>query len=924
MPRAGQRESVLLEAIDGWAAAKPSSPAITSPNEQITYTELQSQCRRLANSLGQLTPPQARVALLFDHPADYVVAMIAALMSGRCFVPFDARYDTTCPLADIHTWLGKSGDIVFGSHSGQWYCINELQSLEETEPTHEVITLEEPAYVLFTSGSSGKAKGVEILRRNLDAYIPAISDRLDLNRSDRWMQFASPSFDVFIEETLPILFAGGTLLCAESLSTPAFSELHNRLEATGATVIELPTRYWCEYTRWLEKQCDAPPSSLRLVIVGGEQMPVAPYRAWQSAFPEVKLAHVYGVTEATISSTIFDGLLSDDAAFVPVGQPIASASVTVDEGELGEIVISGPAVGAGYVNDAAATALKFTLDHDQQRYRTGDLGFFWEGHLVITGRADDEVKIDGHRVTLGDIERDLREASGLDVSLVQTGNGQLAAFFPMPLEPTQGDCTRMQTAIRCDIESKLSQPPWARPNEWLCVRQLPQNAHGKVDKTILLQWLHACHEALPEAALHPLSDLEKTVLAAFRDGLDQPGFGFDDDFFEFGGDSLSALSIATALEDWLPEYGGTETLVDAPSPAAMSEVCKQKYNQHRCSREPVLHLADDEACTLSKLAGELALQFHTSDDQQFIPAVRSAVSEIPRRISDEVLKMAEQGEQPYLIVRGHHIDQQRIGPTPGQLRTTGAPCAALAEEGLIAIYSELIGRSFCWPTQQDGRLVHDVMPVKKDEFAQLGTGSRELLTWHTEDAFHPRRADFMLLFALRNPQEVPTAIGVLDHRYADQPWYNVLFEERFEILPDESHLPSNNSADIVGESSDAFQEIAQMYIVPSRVSILSGDKARPKLRLDPYFMTPVPGDTVAENAFTAVVEAIERDLRTVSLQAGDLLILNNARAVHGRLPFRARFDGTDRWLKRLNVHRAKVTDAAREESTVLPAEIVDR
>ena len=175
--------------------------------------------------------------------------------------------------------------------------------------------------------------------------------------------------------------------------------------------------------------------------------------------------------------------------------------------------------------------------------------------------------------------------------------------------------------------------------------------------------------------------------------------------------------------------------------------------------------------------------------------------------------------------------------------------------------------------------------------------------WHTEDAFHSGRGDFILMFALRNPQDVATTVGILDNRFEHELWYEVLFQERFMILPDESHLPENNSADVVLAASDAFKEILRMRNNPTRIAILSGDRKAPKLRLDPYFMEPVPGDTEAADAFSAIVSALDELLQPISLQPGDMLILNNARAVHGRLPFKGRFDGTDRWLKRLNVRR---------------------
>jgi L-asparagine oxygenase len=909
----------LAGAIQNRARVAPLSVAIDDGGHAITYSELHSTCSRIADALIARVPVDSRIGLLFDRPADYVVAMLAALMAGRCFVPLDARYDIHCPLPDLKIWLGRRTSPLYATQAGVWHDIEALDDPSSSPVSvgqGGIFEQADSAYVLFTSGSTGKAKAVDIQPGQLNAYLPAIVDRLALTSRDRWCQFASPSFDVFIEETLPILFSGGTLICPPGLSTPTFDTLHQRLVRSGATLLELPTRYFCDYAYWLQERRRSPPQTLRCLLVGGEHMPVQPYRAWQKAFPLVRLAHVYGVTEATVTSTIFEGTLAENADEVPVGTPLACARIQIVDADpdtgLGEVLIEGPGVGAGYLNDTLATQLKFLSSPDgTRRYRTGDLGRIMEGQLVLAGRLDDEVKVDGHRVNLSGIEQAISAVAGTTCVVLRTDTGRIAAILKAGEGALASPLRAIDAGRRRNIEAELTLPAWARPAEWYEMEALPSNGHGKADRSALRTTLAACMPSNPSPSAagadvqqggQVLSALERRVLAAFRDALESPAFGFEDDFFEWGGDSLAAVRLSSALAEVMPgRESSPELLVDAPTPALMSRLCQPCCTPIDMREGQVLQLSHEEAQALAGLSASLAERFQTSDDPDVLPAIRAAVGQVPPRLREELRKFVEGDEAPYLIIRGHLINSERIGRTPAQLRTRGAPCRALAEELLIAAYGELMGHAFSWATQQDGRLVHDVFPVRKDEFAQLGTGSRELLTWHTEDAFHAGRADFVLLLALRNPDEVATTVGTLQGWQPDAPVYDTLFSERFIILPDESHLPKNNSPDVVQTTAGGFDEILQMRQQPTRIAVLSGDKARPKLRLDPYFMTPVEGDHDAERALTAVVHAIDERLQNVALRAGDLLVLNNARAVHGRVPFQARFDGTDRWLKRLNV-----------------------
>jgi Fe(II)/alpha-ketoglutarate-dependent arginine beta-hydroxylase len=198
----------------------------------------------------------------------------------------------------------------------------------------------------------------------------------------------------------------------------------------------------------------------------------------------------------------------------------------------------------------------------------------------------------------------------------------------------------------------------------------------------------------------------------------------------------------------------------------------------------------------------------------------------------------------------------------------------------------------------------DVFPIKGHEHQQLGSSSTVDLEWHNEDAFHPLRADWIMLAGLRNHDRVPTTFAPLQDLELDDRTRELLFEERFVILPDESHTAAFNNdttgMDKAAWIDDAFQKIAEMNESPRRTAILYGDKDAPFLRIDPAFM-PRDLDDEAAAALKTVIAAFDAKIRNVILCPGDLLIVDNMRAVHGRRPFTARYDGTDRWLRRINV-----------------------
>ena len=323
-------------------------------------------------------------------------------------------------------------------------------------------------------------------------------------------------------------------------------------------------------------------------------------------------------------------------------------------------------------------------------------------------------------------------------------------------------------------------------------------------------------------------------------------------------------------------------------------------------RETYCHELEGSALeAVEAILGDLASRYDSSEDERFVEEAALAAQELPRSLRAAFHRFHHHESQPILIVSGLPVDQVGIGPTPEHWKNRSGVSPTLREEMLLVLFGHLLGSPIAWSTQQDGYLVHDILPIKGHEKEQLGSGSEELLTWHTEDAFHPFRGDYLGMLCLRNPDGVATTVATVDALEIPREHLEVLFEERFVIRPDESHLLKNKSTERqVGEElAEAYERIDRLNRTPDKIAVLFGDPRSPYMRLDPYFMDDLPDDPEAQAALDALIELVDAQIWDLVLQPGDYCFVDNFRAVHGRKPFKARFDGNDRWMKRLNIAR---------------------
>jgi Fe(II)/alpha-ketoglutarate-dependent arginine beta-hydroxylase len=275
----------------------------------------------------------------------------------------------------------------------------------------------------------------------------------------------------------------------------------------------------------------------------------------------------------------------------------------------------------------------------------------------------------------------------------------------------------------------------------------------------------------------------------------------------------------------------------------------------------------------------------------------------------EFLEEFRLGEPSALcVISGLAVDEAQLGPTPTHWRDSQYNSPAFTQEIFFLLCASALGDVFGWATQQDGRIMHDVLPIKGHEYYELGSNSLQHLSWHTEDAFHPCRGDYVALMCLKNPDLVETVVcdaGDLDWSAID---VDALFEPEFTQMPDNSHLPQNASESTGDPTVDrlrarSFELIRSWNDAPVKRPVLYGDRRDPYMALDPYHMKTDGWSARSLAAFQGLCEQIEASMKGVGLRPGDCVFIDNFRAVHGRKSFTARYDGTDRWLKRLNITR---------------------
>ncbi|MGI8664451.1 MAG: guanitoxin biosynthesis L-enduracididine beta-hydroxylase GntD [Jatrophihabitans sp.] len=305
-----------------------------------------------------------------------------------------------------------------------------------------------------------------------------------------------------------------------------------------------------------------------------------------------------------------------------------------------------------------------------------------------------------------------------------------------------------------------------------------------------------------------------------------------------------------------------------------------------------------------ELARNCARRYSSAQEPAFLAEAAVLAHELSQPIR-RACNLARLNERTHAVVLANAVRAlDLVGDTPGHWRAA-EPSDSPAHSYLLALYASLFGDLIGWLTQQDGRVVTDVLPIPGFETSEVSSSSAKELGWHTEDAFSDARADYVALMCLRSREPVPTTLSYLEPQALAPQVLEVLHQKRFLIRPDTSHQATPTTT---GETEQqAADRIERRRVEPPRVAVLSGHPDAPTLRIDRDFTAAPDDDPVAADALAAVIAHLDDNIYELPLRPGDIAIIDNRNAVHGRRPFRAYYDGKDRWLKRVNI----ITDLRR-------------
>ncbi|MFE0652449.1 amino acid adenylation domain-containing protein [Streptomyces sp. NPDC059534] len=557
------RSTVLLhEVFARWAREGADGVAVVSGGRSWSFGEVDAWAERLAAVLrSRGVGPEVLVGVCLPRSVELIVGLLGVLKAGGVYVPLDPEY----PVARLEFMLGDSGAAVVVGSGEVARSLASGGGVPLVEPDAEVAeggvagavavaVAANLAYVIYTSGSTGRPKGVQISHASLANTIAAQQSFLSLGRDDVMLQFCSPSFDASVFEIIAAVGAGARLVLGardELVPGEPLAELMRRHEVTA----------WCGPPSAIAATGAVDVPSMRTVMAGGEVFTAAMVRPW---LEQAQCFNLYGPTEATIWSTGHRVQSSDDEANLPIGTAIPGHSALVLDARLrpvpvnvvGELYLGGVGVARGYLGRPGLTAEQFLPDPYAQTpggrlYRTGDLARRRaDGELEFVGRADDQIKIRGFRVELGEIESVLGGHPAVHECAVvprEDASGVVGLTACVVARPqTQDDAT--PEALRAYLGTRL--PEHFVPGGFHFVEELPFTANGKVDRTALAVLItDSDAETVTGAPAYeaPRTPLEEMVASIWQEVLGVEQVGVHDDFFEKGGHSLLAAQVITRV-----------------------------------------------------------------------------------------------------------------------------------------------------------------------------------------------------------------------------------------------------------------------------------------------------------------------------------------------------------------------------------------
>ncbi|BBN81241.1 hypothetical protein PA25_12260 [Pseudoalteromonas sp. A25] len=567
----------IHERFEAQVASTPLAVAVVHHEQSMTYTQLNKQANQLAHYLNaQGVGANDLVGIYAERSPAFLVGMLAVMKAGGAYVPLDPvspkeRIENMVTNAQLRVLLSDREQIQEIEISEDIHVVyfddlaDGFSKWQTDNPVHDS-SGDDYAYMIYTSGSTGQPKGALVHHSGAMNHIDAEFDVLGFMNEDmtlkpsNFLQSAASSSDVSVWQFLAPVLSGGTTVILDDMtdmeSLVSLVQQHDvHLIETAPVVLQLLVNY----AKGLPEEQKALP--LRWVMSIAEAVPVKLVNEWLELYPDIPIMNGYGPSEASddISEYIISAPLAPDTPSVPIGRPLPNLSLYVlgsdlqlqPEGAVGEICVAGVGVGPGYWKNEEKTAESFVANpygqekgHGARLYRTGDLGrWLPDGNLAFLGRIDNQVKVRGFRVELGEIEAALSSVSGIgDVAVLvrqdNRGENVLAAYLVSQVEPRLSN-----SEIREALLSKL--PEYMIPTSVTWLDKMPLNAADKIDRHALPAPDRSSQQ---EEYIAPRTDTEILLCQIWQEVLGVEQVGISDNFFALGGHSLLVIQVISKLQ----------------------------------------------------------------------------------------------------------------------------------------------------------------------------------------------------------------------------------------------------------------------------------------------------------------------------------------------------------------------------------------
>jgi pyochelin synthetase len=558
------------------AHTQPDAIALVAPGRSMTRGQLLAESAAVAEWLHQAgVQPGQPVAVVGRKGWEQVVAVYGVLLAGAAYLPVDAdlpprRQLELLRIGEVRHVLAQAGALGDLAHQGDW-AVHEIHAGQAGQAGGSAAiglsaalerSLQQPldqlAYVIFTSGTTGVPKGVMIDHRGAANTVLHVNRMVNAGADSRVLAVSSLSFDLSVYDIFGALGAGGSLVLPDPAKGHDAQHWRELVVQHGVTL-------WNSAPQLMQMLMDSfgtgdatPLAALRHVLLSGDFIPLTLPQRIRDRAAQARVISLGGATEASIWSNfhVVDGVQPGWAS-IPYGRALPNQTMAIYDHAMrlcpdevkGRIFIGGIGLAMGYWQDAAKTDERF-VRHPQtgeRLYHTGDMGrYAADGDIIIIGREDSQVKIRGHRVELGEIEAALRTHPSIKqaVASVTGAPAELVAHIELAFGAPEPTAAALQAHLREHL------PGHMLPQHLQFVPRLPVSANGKVDRQALPALTE--HAAAPRVLVAPRNDTERRIVEVWSRIFIGVDIGVTDNFFELGGDSLLLTQLLRELNEAMP------------------------------------------------------------------------------------------------------------------------------------------------------------------------------------------------------------------------------------------------------------------------------------------------------------------------------------------------------------------------------------